>query len=81
MPSGGASIGADVLETNVKSSRPSCTREEILGAHPMSDDVFWGGTSPGDVSIDIANSKKRWQEVISLNNTRMNIKDPFHLNY
>ena len=40
-PSGGASIGAHVSETNEQSSRPLCTVEEILGAHPMNDHDFW----------------------------------------
>ena len=31
--------------------------EEILGAHPMNDDDFWGNTNPTDVLIDIANSE------------------------
>ena len=57
-PSGGASIGAHVLETNQESSRPSRTVDEILGAHPMGGDEFWGNTNPGDVSIDTANSKE-----------------------
>ena len=55
-PSGGASIGAHVLETNQKSSRPSRTVDEILGAHPMDGDEFWGNNNLGDVSIDTANS-------------------------
>ena len=32
--------------------------EEILGAHPMHDDDFWGDTNPGDVSIDTTNSEE-----------------------
>ena len=32
--------------------------EEILGAHPINDDDFWGGTNLGDVSIDTRNSKE-----------------------
>ena len=32
--------------------------EEILGAHPINDDDFWGGTNPSDVSIDTMNSKE-----------------------
>ena len=39
-PSGGPSIGAQILETNVQLSRLLCTMEEILGAHPMNDDDF-----------------------------------------
>ena len=46
------------LETNEQSSPLSRTVEEILGAHPMNDDDFWGGTNPGDVSIDTTNSKE-----------------------
>ena len=57
-PSGGASIGAQVLETNVQSSRPSRTVEEILGAHPMNDDDFLGNTNSSDVSVDTTNSKE-----------------------
>ena len=57
-PSGGASIGNHLSETNVQSSRPSRTVKEILGAHPMNNDNFWGGTNPGDVSIDTTNSKE-----------------------
>ena len=53
--SGGACIGAHVLEANEQLSHPSCSVEEILGAHPMGDDNFWGGTNPSDVSIDTAN--------------------------
>ena len=56
-PCGGASIITYVLETNKQSSSPSRTVEEILGIHPISDDDFWGGTNPGDVSIDTAKSK------------------------
>ena len=55
--SGGASIGIHVSETNVQSSCSSSTVEEILRAHPMNDDDFWGGTTPGDVSFDTTNSK------------------------
>ena len=57
-PNGGASVGAHNLETNEQLSRPSRTVEEILGSHPTSDDNFWGGTDPGDVSIDTDNSKE-----------------------
>ena len=56
--SGGASIGAQVLETNEISSRPSRTAENILGAHLMGDDDFGDGTNPSDVSIDTTNSKE-----------------------
>ena len=57
-PSEGASISAHVSETNVQLSCPSRTMEEILGAHPMNDNDFWGGTNPGDVSIDTTNSEE-----------------------
>ena len=57
-PSGGASIPAHILETNVQSSRPSRTMEEILGAYLMNNDDFWGGTNPSDVSIDTTNSEE-----------------------
>ena len=57
-PSGGASVDAHVSEAYKQSSRQSRTAEEISGANPMSDDDFWGGTNPGDVSIDTANSKE-----------------------
>ena len=56
--SGGTSISAHVLETNVQLSHPSLTVEESLGAHPMNDDDFWGGPNPGDMSIDTENSKE-----------------------
>ena len=39
-PSGEASLGAYVSETNQATSRPSRTVEEILGAHPI-DDTFY----------------------------------------
>ena len=32
--------------------------EEILSAHPVDDEEFWGNTNPTDVSIDIANSEE-----------------------
>ena len=57
-PSGGASIGAHVSKTSVQLSCPSCTMEEILGAYPMNDDDFLGGTNHGDVSIDTMNSEE-----------------------
>ena len=37
-PSGEASLGAHVSETNQVSSRPSRTGDEILGAHSVNDD-------------------------------------------
>ena len=39
-------------------SRLLCTVEEILEAHLMDDDDFWGDNNPGDVSIDTVNSKE-----------------------
>ena len=42
VPSGGASIGTNVSETNEQLSCPSRTEREILGAHLMSDDDFLG---------------------------------------
>ena len=57
-PSKRASIDTQVLEANEQSSCLSRTVEEILGAHPMSDDNFWGDTNPSDVSIDTMNSKE-----------------------
>ena len=54
----GAIISAHVLETSAQSSHPSPAMEEILGAHPMNDDDCWGGTNPGDVSIDTTNNEK-----------------------
>ena len=57
-PSGGPSIGAHISETNVQLSCSSCTVKEILGAHPMNDDDFWGITNPTDMSIDTTNSKE-----------------------
>ena len=57
-PSRGASISAQIFETNEQLSRPSRTVKEILGAHPMNNDNFWGNTNPGDVSIDTRNSKE-----------------------
>ena len=55
--SGGASIGAHVLEATGQSSSPARSVEEILEAHLICDDL-WGGTNPSDVSIDTANSKE-----------------------
>ena len=51
-------IGAHVSETNVQLSNSSRTVEEILGAHPIDDDDFWGNINPPDVSIDTANSEE-----------------------
>ena len=59
-PSREASIGAHVLEATRQLSRPAYSVEEILGAHPIGDDIL-GGTNASDVSIDTANSKEvRW---------------------
>ena len=44
-PKGKASIGAHISESNEQLSRPSRTVEKFLGAQPMSDDNFWGGTN------------------------------------
>ena len=52
------SISGHISETNVQSSRSPCTMEEILGAHPINDDGFWGNTNPTDVSIDTAYSEE-----------------------
>ena len=38
--SGGASIGAHILEANEQLSRPILSVEDILGAHSMGDDDF-----------------------------------------
>ena len=57
-PSGAHSTGACVSKTNVQSSRSLRTMEEIMGAHPMNDDTFWGNTNPTNVSIDITNSEE-----------------------
>ena len=55
--SGGASIGAHILETNQESFRQSRMVDNILGSHFMDVDELWGNTNLGDVSIDTANSK------------------------
>ena len=57
-PSGGDSIGAQVLETNQTLSCPSRTVDEILGSHPVTDD-FWDNTNPTNVYIDTVNSKEK----------------------
>ena len=80
-PSRGPSIATHVSETNVQPSRSSRTVEDILGAHPMNDDNFWGNTNPTDMSIDTMNSKKWWQEAISQNYTQTNTKNQFYLSY
>ena len=38
-------------------SSPTRSVEEILGKHPISDDDFWGGINPSEVSIDTVNSQ------------------------
>ena len=55
--SGGASIGAHVSEATERSPRPTRSVEDILETHHIGDDL-WGGTNPGDLSINIANSKE-----------------------
>ena len=57
-PSGGASLGAHVSETNQASSRPSRMVDEILEVHPVNGD-FWENTNPTDVSIDTVNSEEK----------------------
>ena len=57
-PRGAPSIVAHLSETSLQSSNSPCTMEEILGAHLMKDDDFWGNTNPTDVSIDTANSEE-----------------------
>ena len=47
-----------MLETNEQSSNSSRTVEEILGAHPINNDDFWGNTNPTDVSINTATSEE-----------------------
>ena len=46
------------MEENEQLFRPSHTIEGILKAHSICDDEFWGGTDPGDVSIDTEISKE-----------------------
>ena len=58
LSSGGASIGAHVLEATGQSSRLTRSVKDILGAHPLGGDEVFGGTNPSDVSIDTANSKE-----------------------
>ena len=60
-PSGGASLGAHVSETNQVSSHQSRTVDEILEAHPVND-AFWDNTNPTDVSIDTVNSEEKMAE-------------------
>ena len=57
-PTGGASIGAHILETNQESFHPSRTVDKILGAHPMNGDEFWGNINPSYVSIDTDNREE-----------------------
>ena len=44
-PSGGASTDSHVLEANKMLPRRSRTVKDILRAHPMGDDDFWGRTN------------------------------------
>ena len=67
-PSGGASLEAHISERNQALSCQSRTVDEILGAHPVND-AFWDNTNSIDVSIDTANSEKRWREAILPNST------------
>ena len=53
----GDSIGSHVLEATGQLSRPIRSVEEILGVHPISDDLL-NETNPSDVSIDTANSEE-----------------------
>ena len=57
-PSGEASLGAHVSETNQATFPPPCTMEQILEAHPI-DDTFWENTNPTDVQIDTVNSEEQ----------------------
>ena len=54
---GGTSIGAYVSEVTGQLSWRTLSIEDILGAHPIGDDI-WEGTNPSDVSIDTTNSKE-----------------------
>ena len=76
-PSGGASIGAHVLETNVQLSRPLHIVEEILGAQPTNDYDFWGGTNRSDISVDTTNSEEMMtgSHIIELHTHKY--KEPF----
>ena len=58
VPSGGASLGANVSETNQALSCQSRTVDKILGSHPVHDD-FWDNTNPTDVSIDTVNGEEK----------------------
>ena len=58
LPNGTPSIGAYVSEINIQSSNSLHTVEDILGAHLVDNDDFWGNTNPTDVSIDTANSEE-----------------------
>ena len=57
-PSGGASIGISVSETNQALSCQSRMVDEILGAHPVNDD-FWDNINLTDVSIDTVNNEEK----------------------
>ena len=54
----GLVLALTFLRQNVQLSCSSRTLEEILGAHPMNNDDFRGGTNPSDMSIDTSNSKE-----------------------
>ena len=45
-------------ETNVQLSNSLRIVEEILAAHSINDDAFWGNNNPTDVSIDTVNSEE-----------------------
>jgi len=46
-----------LFEANKLSYRPTSSVEDLLGAHPIDDDI-WDGTNLSEVSIDTANSKE-----------------------
>ena len=58
VPNRTSSIGAHESETNVQSSNLLRTVEEILEAHLMDNDDFWGNTNLTGVSIDTVNSEE-----------------------
>ena len=53
--SNGSSISAHVSEVAKHKFWPAQSIEELLGVHPIDDDI-WGCTDPSDVLIDTANS-------------------------
>ena len=79
--SGAPSIGAHISETNVQSFYSLRTVEEILQAHPMNDDDFWGDTKPTDVFIDTINSKVIMAGSHIKNSIHTNTKNQFQLRY